>query len=1273
MIDPFPATCNSSFMFIFLVSPSGKTHQSLLSVKDQSDIARNKYADFLRAYYTQHELSSSKWPNAPKYINLAVVNSDVHANRKEVLQVQQQNHFVDEFLKWKNYIAMQDILKPNSVSGQTYPVTQVLIEGAPGIGKSTFAWQVCQKWSQHQIFNEYSLVVLLKFRDKRVQEAKSVSDLFHHPNPKLQSDIVREIELVGGHGLLLILEGFDEAPASKQTMDSIFIGLFTGQKLPKASVILTTRPTAIEKLNELCKGKHSRRLEILGFGKKEIDEYIHCAFSDEQSQSDFKEYLSLYPHIHSMMYVPLNLAIITQVYESCKPSGIVVPKTMTQLYSSLIKVLLLHYRKDRQECGDTYTNIESVKDFPQPVYDQFRKICKIAYTGITSAETELIFQDLGCDFQHFGLMHANPELYMEKGTSISYTFVHLTIQEYLAAYHISQTTREEQIAIVREHMKNKCDSEKLRVVVRFLADISDYTFIQAVAAEREEYETVHSRVLEQEKSLPLFIVQCVLVGTAKSGKSSLMSRLTNLDQLVSNFCAVTVHDTEWTVLKHKDEGEKRVHTLLKDLSCKETTGSLQLPSSSNGSSSISSSMSLDNQTVLENPHSTWELLPAKMSDLQPVLSVSDNMQQSSSRAAKLSNEVVETRTNWKELNYSNLIDNVLGVSKRTAAKDYLQDLRFIHFIDTGGQPEFLEVLPALMSKPLIFFLVFDLRHAAEGLDKEFPVAHTKSSDGSFYSTLFGVSTINTRDLILQTLASIYEMCFQIVRDKMQQVITQRVLLVGTHSDHVTDVRVRNQIDDAIQKLLVDSPYYKSGMLEVPEREPPNRKFVYMVNNESTEDSIFEEIREKVRSIIFREFEDSDYKEGVPASWLGFNLMMRQPGEPQVLKYKQCVDIARQCSIKENDVQHALEFLHKRFGVIKYFKDVASLRDIVITNPQLIYDAISGLVESESCSNPNLTPEQTEETQDRGLLSVQVIDRIVFQGKENQPLSLHQLLKLLSHLCIAVPLDVEEYQPETMYFMPCLLSSTKSDPLQPARESLVSELLIVFDCGYCPKGLFTFLAATLAAKSTQPAAKYTWVLNQKRLYKNQVSFHISEKDLGLLCTYTAYIYQCWEEGQSQSVLKIFLEKLHPHLNLCAQRDFRCLAGVCKEICHSVQCGIVSSLQKFNCIQDFRIGFYSTCDTNSKKHIGIIPACIQHSLESGVPEDMICLDCQNVVCPLKDEHKVWFLEFKVRLQYQEIYSKTITLRMIVSHIPRPSPPLFFSIQKKSVCKNGVERSL
>ena len=379
---------------------------------------------------------------------------------------------------------MKDILKPNCVySHETckwtqFPVTQLLIEGAPGIGKSTFAWEVCQKWGQHQLFNEYSLVVLLKFRDKRVHEAKSVFDLFYYPLPELQSEIIHGIVLSSGHGLLLILEGFDEAPASKRTMNSIFVRLFRGQVLPKATVILTTRPSASAELHQFCNNVNSRRIEIVGFGKKEIDEYIQCAFSDEQLRSDFKEYLSHYPHIRSMMYVPLNSAIVTHVYESCKSSGTVVPKTMTQLYSSLIRTLLLRYVKDKEEYKDTCTNINSFKDLSQPVYDQFCEICKIAFIGIICAETELIFQDLPSDFDPLELMQSCPELYVDQGASVSYNFLHLTVQEYLAAYHISQQSRDDQVAFMREHIESKKvsfmrESKKLEVVVRFLAGLTE--------------------------------------------------------------------------------------------------------------------------------------------------------------------------------------------------------------------------------------------------------------------------------------------------------------------------------------------------------------------------------------------------------------------------------------------------------------------------------------------------------------------------------------------------------------------------------------------------------------------------------------------------------------------------------------------------------------------------------------------------------------------------------------------------------------------------------
>ena len=206
----------------------------------------SKYALFLQACYSEHGFTSLKWPHldARKYINLAVINNE-YANRKELIEFREQtiHGSIDDILEWKAPIDMKDILKPNCIQEydsntkknviKEYRITKLLIEGAPGIGKSTFAWEMCQKWGQHQLFNEYTLVVLLKFRDKRVQEAKSVSDLFYYPLPEVQSDIVQDIVLSGGHGLLLILRGLMRLlPQNKQRIPFL-LGCLEDKSFPR--------------------------------------------------------------------------------------------------------------------------------------------------------------------------------------------------------------------------------------------------------------------------------------------------------------------------------------------------------------------------------------------------------------------------------------------------------------------------------------------------------------------------------------------------------------------------------------------------------------------------------------------------------------------------------------------------------------------------------------------------------------------------------------------------------------------------------------------------------------------------------------------------------------------------------------------------------------------------------------------------------------------------------------------------------------------------------
>jgi len=145
-------------------------------------------------------------------------------------------------------------------------------------------------------------------------------------------------------------------------------------------------------------------------------------------------------------------------------------------------------------------------------------------------------------------------------------------------------------------------------------------------------------------------------------------------------------------------------------------------------------------------------------------------------------------------------------------------------------------------------------------------------------------------------------------------------------------------------------------------------------------------------------------------------MLRWPGKSKILKYQHCVDLAKRCHVKEDEVQQALTFLHERFGIIRYFKG-EGLGDIVITNPQVIYNVISDLIaEQFNYSDCRLTPEQVNEFRNKGLISENAVKCVTAQRSESAGLSLKFILSLLSHLHIVAKLEGDEENPETKYFI-----------------------------------------------------------------------------------------------------------------------------------------------------------------------------------------------------------------------------------------------------------------
>ena len=184
--------------------------------------------------------------------------------------------------------------------------------------------------------------------------------------------------------MFLLFEGYDELPEELRTKSSVFLDVITGRELPEATVLITSRPWASEFLHRECKGRISQRIEVLGFTKDNIQSYLESATPDDPSLlAGLKKYISCYPHINSMMYIPLNSAVVVEIYRNSRKDETLVPKTMTELYSSLVRSLLLRHLLDHPVHGKKRRwRVRSFSDLPQDVYQQLCELGRIAYDGI---------------------------------------------------------------------------------------------------------------------------------------------------------------------------------------------------------------------------------------------------------------------------------------------------------------------------------------------------------------------------------------------------------------------------------------------------------------------------------------------------------------------------------------------------------------------------------------------------------------------------------------------------------------------------------------------------------------------------------------------------------------------------------------------------------------------------------------------------------------------------------------------------------------------------
>ena len=408
-----------------------------------------KYIDYLKDRYKAHRISPMLKEGVkirPKqFIHLNMVSNeeeeedDVLKSKCLLLQLYGD---VAAIKKKRTPMEMEDIGRREDQSVAQH----ILVEGSPGIGKTMFSWELCRQWAEGKMLQDRDIVLMLQLRSKRVREAKSLSNLFYHDNDSIKQEVLEHITSVDGRGVFLVLEGYDELTEDQRTESSILNRLLTGDCLSKASIMVTSRPLANDRL---CPEFIDQHIEVVGFNDEDIKSYMEMSCQKQPKiLPDLMSYIASNPFVSSIMYIPLQCATLTALYiEKWRENKgkAYAPTTLTQLYTDLLLSSLIRYISDHPVYSNCKTKIRQLSDMPSEVQEQVWKLSQLAAEGLENRQ--FIFDSIPCD--HIGLMQsAEEELVI--GSSVSYCFLHLTLQEYLAALHWSRMGSEDMVRLVSE-------------------------------------------------------------------------------------------------------------------------------------------------------------------------------------------------------------------------------------------------------------------------------------------------------------------------------------------------------------------------------------------------------------------------------------------------------------------------------------------------------------------------------------------------------------------------------------------------------------------------------------------------------------------------------------------------------------------------------------------------------------------------------------------------------------------------------------------------------
>ena len=344
--------------------------------------------------HTRYTIDENTWPpDQPKHFtDLAVVHCKSQLNKSETIEITEafasggtDSFFpTDSTFKCMHAKDLQEKTKPGKAIAEIFapfnecdldesPAT-IVIEGAPGIGKTILSKEIGFQWASGALLLKKIVVFLIFLIDPIIQNINNLSDLIHYfyqfdesclPISKSCADYLIRSE---GRNVMFILDGYDELSVKSRTSTlhnilyehsrhiktGFIYSLIHRKVLPESTLVITSRSHALGHIS--CNA--DRHIIILGFSEKERRDFVKCYLKNQSEKvTEVLDHLHSHSTINSLCCIPFNLNVLLHLYRQ----GLALPENSTDLYSYfLCNTVYCHLAKHKINCVKYFDDLNTI-------------------------------------------------------------------------------------------------------------------------------------------------------------------------------------------------------------------------------------------------------------------------------------------------------------------------------------------------------------------------------------------------------------------------------------------------------------------------------------------------------------------------------------------------------------------------------------------------------------------------------------------------------------------------------------------------------------------------------------------------------------------------------------------------------------------------------------------------------------------------------------------------------------------------------------------------